>query len=504
MRKSKVIFIKNALLLTAAGLIIRFLGLVFRVWLASHVGAEGMGLYSQVFSFYMLASAFASTGINTAACRLTSEELARGNTGGVKKILKRCIAATLFIALSSAAAIFLGANFIAERVIGDMRAAKSLKVLVISLPFMGVSSCLKGYFIARKKASPASSSQIFEQLARIALVFFLVTKTAGRGIAYSCRAVVLGDSLAEILSCIFMYISYKVDKSRHMSNNNYTNLGYSVLGKLFHIAAPITAGRYLNSTLRTIENVIVPKNLEKSGLSSSDALSVFGVIKGMALPLIFFPATFLNALSTLLIPEMSEASAGGRALKVKYTAEKCIHITLLAAFPLSIIFFYAGAPLGELFYKEADAGEIIRLLAPIVPLMYLDSVCDGLLKGLDEQLSIFRNSMIDSLGRIALILVFLPKYGIYGFIGIMYLSNAFTSIMNLFRLKRMAKAELPWFKWVIFPALCCLLIGTAVKLILDIFNLGALAFSIIFAVITMVLYLLVMFKSRALTIDDLK
>ena len=504
MRKSKVIFIKNALLLTAAGLIIRFLGLVFRVWMASAVGAEAMGLYSQVFSFYMLASAFAQTGINTAVCRLTSEELARGNYGGVKTILKRCVAVTLLIALGSAAVIYFGADFIAAKIIGDVRASLSLKVLTLSLPFMGVSSCLKGYFIARKKASPASSSQIFEQLARIALVFFLVTKTAGRGIAYSCRAVVLGDSLAEVLSCIFMYISYNADKGRHLSNINHSILGYSVLRKLFHIAAPITAGRYLNSALRTVENVIVPKNLEKAGLGSSDALSIFGVIKGMALPLIFFPATFLNAMSTLLIPEMSEAAAGGRALKVKYTAERCIHITLLAAFPLSIIFFYAAAPLGTLFYKEAAAGEIIRLLSPIVPLMYLDSVCDGLLKGLDEQFSLFRNSIIDSLCRIGLILISLPKYGIYGFIGIMYLSNAFTCIMNLFRLKRTAKAELPWFKWVIFPALSSLLIGTAVKLILDIFNMGSLAFSVVFAGTTALLYIFVMFKTKLLTIDELK
>ena len=129
------------------------------------------------------------------------------------------MAVTLLIALGSAAVIYFGADFIAAKIIGDVRASLSLKVLTVSLPFMGVSSCLKGYFIARKKASPASSSQIFEQLARIALVFFLVTKTAGRGIAYSCRAVVLGDSLAEVLSCVFMYISYNADKSRYLSDS---------------------------------------------------------------------------------------------------------------------------------------------------------------------------------------------------------------------------------------------------------------------------------------------
>lgn len=504
MRKNKVIFIKNALLLTVTGLFIRFLGMVFRVWLAGAVGSEGIGLYSQVFSFYMLASAFASTGINTAVTRMVSEELARDNGAGVKRVLWRSVGVTLSIALASSALIFFGRGFIANRIIGDSRAADALKTLPISLPFMGVSSCLKGYFIARKKAAPASSSQIFEQIARIVLVFVLVGKTAKKGIAASCRAVILGDATAEILSCFYLYICYNTSKSNILSNNVDKPLGYSVLGRLKHIALPITVGRYLNSSLRTIENILVPKSLAKSGMSSSDALSVFGVIKGMALPLIFFPATFLNAMSTLLIPEMSEAAFEGRAAKVKYTAEKCIHITLIAAFPLSIFFFYASAPLGMLFYKDETAGEIIRLLSPIIPLMYLDSVCDGLLKGLDEQGSIFRNSLLDSLGRLALISLFLHKTGIYGFIGIMYISNAFTSIMNFFRLKKVAKMEVKWARWLLFPFLFALLIGTTLYLLLEPLRLGNLLFSILFAVGVCLFYLISVVKAECITREDLR
>ena len=504
MRKNKVIFIKNALMLTVTGLIIRFLGMIFRVWLAGAVGAEGMGLYSQVFSFYMLTSAFASTGINTAVTRMVSEEISMGRFGAVKPVLARCVAVTLTIALTSAAVIFFGADFIANKVIGDSRAAPSLRALTPSLAFMGVSSCLKGYFIARKNAAPSSSSQLFEQLARIFLVFALVSKSAKNGIIFSCRAVVLGDTLAEVLSCVFMYIWYNIDKHNVLSNVKREKPSFSVLRQLSHIALPITAGRYANSLLRTCENVLVPRCLEKSGMTGEAALSAFGVIKGMALPLIFFPASFLNAMSTLLIPEMSEAATRGWALKVKYTAEKCIHITLVASFPISIIFFFLSARLGLLFYKDALSGEIIRLLSPIIPLMYMDLVCDGLLKGLDEQDTIFRNSMVDSLARIVLILVFLHKYGIYGFIGIMYVSNLFTCCMNFFRLKRVAKAEVKWSKWMLFPFVFALMIGTIVYLLLDMFSLSNLAFSAIFAAITALVYLFTVVKCGCITREDLR
>lgn len=503
MRRNKVIFIKNALILTITGLLIRFIGMLFRIWLAGAVGAEGIGLYSQVFSFYMLASAFASTGINTAVTRLVSEELARGNSNGVRKILSKCLLVTLFIAAASAFTIYFGADFIAGTIVDDTRAAPSLKTLTLSLPFMGISSCFKGYFIARKKTAPASSSQIFEQLVRIFLVIFLVSRTARDGIAAACRAVILGDVAAEFCSFLYIYISYLIDKNRQAPTGD-GKLDYSVLSRLRHIALPITVGRYLNSLLRTAENVLVPRKLEQFGMKGSDALSVFGVIKGMALPLIFFPASFLNALSTLLIPEMSEAVASGKAYKVKYTAEKCIHITLISALPLAVIFFYTAKPLGNIVYGDADAGNIIHMLAPIIPLMYMDSVCDGLLKGLDEQFSIFRNSMIDSICRLGLITFLLPRFGFVGFIGIMYLSNTFTSLMNLFRLKRISKAKVKWFRLCFCPGVTALFCGTIFSLILSPLGLSELVFTILFTLLTAVSYLVIVFKLGFVTIDDLK
>lgn len=504
MRINKVIFIKNALILTVTGLIIRFIGMFFRIWLAGAIGPEGIGLYSQIFSFYMLASAFASAGINTAVTRLVSEELASLNGKGVRVVLGRCIIVTLFISAVSAAIIFFGADFIAINIIGDSRAAEALKTLTLSLPFMGVSSCLKGYFIARKKTAPASSAQIFEQFVRIGVVMLILTYMGDQSIEKSCRAVLFGDAIAEGCSFLYVYISYLIDKSRHIVVLGGSKPQYSVFSKLRHIALPILSGRYLNSVLRTTENVLVPKRLEMYGLSGSDALSVFGVIKGMALPLIFFPASFLNALSTLLIPEMSEALAEGKGYKVKYTAEKCIHITLISALPIAVIFFFTADRLGVLVYSDSTSGEIIRLLSPLIPFMYLDSVCDGLLKGLDQQFYIFRNAMLDSLFRIGLIIFMLPKFGVLGFIGIMYFSNLFTSGLNLFRLKKISGANIKWGRWLLIPTVCALLGGTIFSLILESFRLSNLFFVLTFTILVGAFYLFFVIKFKCITPEDIK
>ena len=185
----KTVFIKNALILTASSLILRFVGIIFKVWLAKLIGSEGIGLYHLVFSVYMLAATFATSGICTAVTRLAAEELALGTKKGTVKILKRSVELTLIIAAATVAVIFFGAEFIAKYFLNDMRAVPALKILPLSLPFMGVTSCLRGYFIARRKITPNAVSQLFEQAVRILLVVVLVKKFLSKGLGFTCGAV---------------------------------------------------------------------------------------------------------------------------------------------------------------------------------------------------------------------------------------------------------------------------------------------------------------------------
>ena len=450
----KTVFIKNALILTVSSLILRFAGIIFKVWLANIIGSEGIGLYGLIFSVHVLASTFASSGISTAVTRLIAEEISLGSKNGVLKILSRAMLITLFVAFVSMVILFFGANFIAVKFLGDARAAVSLKILPLSLPFMGISSCLKGYFIARRKVTPNAVAQIFEQLVRILLVFTLVGKFAKKGIIYCCAAVVFGDVTAESLSCITLWLVFLKNKKTLSNLSGRKAPPYGVLRKITHIALPITSGRYLNTALRTVENVLVPKNLTKYAFSSSSALSQFGMIKGMALPILFFPSAILNSVSTLLIPEMSEASAKNQKLLVKRATTDILKLTSIISFIFAAIFFIAGKNIGFLIYKSYDVGFLLQALSPIVPLMYLDSISDGILKGLDQQVFSFRTAISDSILRIALIILILPKAGLMGFIGIMYFSNFLTCMLNVGRLIKVSSASIKFFGEILLPLLC--------------------------------------------------
>ena len=500
----KTIFIKNALILTLTSLLLRFAGIIFKIWMASLIGSEGIGLYQLIFSVYVLASTFATSGISTAVTRLCSEELAVGCQKGAKKILNRAFLITFIIAFLSVIIVFFGADFIAVRLLGDLRATPALKILPFALPFMGISSCIRGYFISKRKVMPNALSQIFEQAVRIVLVVALVKKFITKGLAFCCTAVILGDVTAEILSCFVLWLFYKSELKETNPTGKRLRPPYKITSEILRIATPIISGRYLNSLLRTAENILVPKNLAKFHLSNSHALSQFGMIKGMALPVLFFPSAVLNSVSTLLIPEISEATAKKQKAVVKYTIENILKLTSLISFIFAAIFFVAGEEIGTLIYNDKDVGFLLRALSPIVPLMYLDSISDGILKGLDQQAFSFNTAISDSLLRIILITVLLKNTGIIGFIGIMYFSNLLTCLLNVSRLLKISGAALKFIKEIFLPLFLSVTVSLFSKALISLFQItNNLVYIMLLVLLSVAIYFILLLCSGILEKEEI-
>jgi len=501
----KTVFIKNAAILTASSLILRFAGIIFKVWLAKKIGSEGIGLYQLIFSVYILASTFATSGISTAVTRLVAEELALGSKKSTIRILRRSIEITLIIASLSAVVLLLGADFIAVRLLSDARAVASIKILPLSLPFIGISSCIRGYFIARRNVTPNAVSQIAEQIVRIGFITVFINLFSNKGLSACCFGVMLGDAAAEFFSCLLLFIQFSLDKRKINKLTGRRNPPFSVVRQMLHIALPITSGRYLNTLLRTAENILVPKNLAKFPHSDENALSQFGAIKGMALPILFFPSAILNSVSTLLIPEISEAVARNQKGIVRACTKNIIKMTSLIGFLFGAVFFVCGERIGVLIYNDTSVGFLLKALSPIVPLMYLDSISDGILKGLDQQIFTFRNSIADSLLRIILILIVLPKMGIWGFILIMYFSNFLTCFLNVKRLLKVSGVRLNFLSEIFFPITAALISTLVCGRILSLIpSINTLVYIISFCVFSSAFYLLMLFLLKIITLDDLK
>lgn len=442
----RVLFIKNTLVLTATALFLRFVGMIFKIWLSGRVGSEAIGLYQIIMSVYICAASFATSGLSTAVTRLVTDELAVSG-GGVKKIVSGGVRLTIFAALICFLALFFGANLISGYIIGDMRAALPIKILSVSLFFIGICSCFRGYFIARRKALGSSVSQITEQLVRIALTAALVLSADEINVVSATVAIVIGDTAAEIVASLLLFIMYRLDVKGVSAVNSPTG----EVKKLLNIAIPITSGRYLSTFLRTAESTAVPRLLALSGLSSAAAISSFGMIKGMALPLILFPSAVLSTVSLLLIPEISEAKAKNNRILLRSTVFTVLKGTTLISIIVGFVFLFCGKALGTMLYHEGEVGRYICLLAPLTPLMYIDSIADGMLKGLDKQTALFRYSVADSGIRLILIFFILKPFGIDGFIGIMYFSNILTAVLHFRMLIKTADIKINAFSFLILP-----------------------------------------------------
>ncbi len=463
----KRVFFQNAAIMTITSLLLRSIGIFFRIYVSNRVGAEGMGLYQLIVSVYVLVSSFAASGLSTAVTRLCTDELACGTARRAKRILYVSVFISIAVGAVSGVLVYVSSEWISVSLLRDVRAVSSLKILTLGLPFMGATSCIKGYFYARRKVTSSSIAQILEQIVRIAAILGIFQMTDVQNVESACFAILLGDTIAEASSCLYMALCYWIDKRKLIiAQESAKDDNKAYLKPILSIALPITGGRYLSSGLRTIENMLVPNTLTIfSGLRET-ALSQFGKLKGMAMPLIFFPSSFLTAFSTLLIPEISEANALKQYTRLKRTIERSLSVTLLSSYLISGVFFCIHSPLSELVYHDEEVGQMLLVLAPLAPIMFLESVVVGILKGLNQQTHSLLYSVLDSASRIVLIVWLVPRYGINGFFGVMWISNLLTCILNVRRLCRVSGVHMRKGKWIIRPItamMVAVLIANTVK-----------------------------------------
>lgn len=459
----KLAFLKNAMLLTITSLILRSLGMVFRIYVSRMVGEEGMGLYQLISSVYFLMITFAQSGISVSMTKLVTEKLALGDNQKVKSLLKGAVLLSLTIGITVMLVLFFGAPLIANMWIGDARAVLPLRILSLSLPFMSVCSVFSGYFVARRNVVHNCVSQMLEQISRMAVVFMLATLISNGNITTLLAAVVAGNTVSEFFAMCYSGISFALDKRKAGINGK---TAHPSIGPIVKTAAPIAASRYLATALHTAENMLVPTTIARYTGSRESALSQFGALKGMALPILFFPSSFLNALSTLLVPEVTSANAKKQNAATKSIVDRACAVTLTLSIMIGGVFTMFAHQIGLIVYGSSQVGFMISVLAPITPFMYMDTIADGMLKGLNKQTGALKHSSIDSAIRIVLIIALVPFYGIRGFLFVMIVSNILISSLNMHLLFKSAGTSMRWGGWVVKPVLCTVIATIATRLLI--------------------------------------
>ncbi|MGN0984529.1 MAG: oligosaccharide flippase family protein [Gemmiger sp.] len=424
------LYMKNAALLTVSGLALRVLGMGFRVYIAARLSSEGMGLYQLILAMYTVFIALASAGIHVAATRLAAQSLARGR--GMAATRRGLCSTALCMGTTAMVAQAALARPVARFFLHDARAELALVILAPSLPFIAVAGALRGCFLARRSVHPNIVSQLVEQAVRMAVAALALRITAGWGSGYACAAVFFGNTVSEVVSCLLM-VAFSLREPAFRPAPEEPLHPYT-RRELWDIVLPVEGSRLLASALQAAESSLIPYCLTMYLGSRTDAMAQYGSLKGMALPLLFFPFSVLAALSSLLMPEITRAHTKGDAAATNRLIGRMMAATGAFSLAAGLGFVLFGAPAAEILYGDAQVGRYVHILGFVAPFMYFESMVDGVLKGLGEQLATFRYSLLDSALRMAGIWYFVPRRGMAGFLAVMILSNLLTCILNTLRM----------------------------------------------------------------------
>ncbi len=431
--------IMNTALLTGSSLAMSAISMAFQVWLAGRIGSAGIGLYQLVLSVAFLCTTFAVSGIRFAATRLVSEELGHERSWSVAAAMRRCFAYSLFFGLSAMAVLFSFAEPIGFLWIGDARTVKSLKLIAFSMPFLSLSSVMSGYFTACGRVWKPTVVHLGEQLITIGFVAYFLAHSPAGDIEKNCAAVMLGNVCGDVISFVCMLLFYLTD--RH-SVRDYSAQKLKLTSRMLKVALPLAVSAYARSALSTLEHLLVPRGLKAAGFSADRALSGYGVIQGMVLPIVSFPACILMALAELIIPELTEAQVRGNDGDISKTVSLLIKKGLGYSSAVALVLFVFADKLGVRIYSSPEAGDYLRLLAPLIPIMYTDMVADGCLKGLGQQLWCMGINLLDALLGVLLVWQVVPVFALKGYICIIYFNECLNFALSIMRLRKVTKIRL--------------------------------------------------------------
>lgn len=438
MRKNTII--KGAFILTLTGFTTRLMGFFFRIYLGRNFGEESVGLYQLIFPVYALGFSFTSAGIEIALSRLVAKHNALGQKKETREILFTSI--ILSLSLSVITMLFLQKYHlsIAENFLKNEQAASLLLLLSYVFPFASIHSCIVGYYLGLKSTKVAAFSQLLEQSFRIIFVLLLtmcpLAFSFNRDISIAVGGLIIGE-IASSAYCIRSICGSFIP--RHTLSLKFRRfLHYS--RELVFTAFPLSASRVCLNFLQSIEAVCIPLKLQSFGLSSAESLKIYGVLTGMALPCILFPSAITNSISTMLLPKVAEIDALGNNSSLKKLIRKTICYAVFLGCLCGAFLLLAGDYIGNHIFHSKMAGNFIITLAWMCPFLYANTTLISSINGMGKSNITFLINTCSLIIRILCVLVYIPVYGIYGYLRGLLLSQFVVFSLCIFFLYKKFRA----------------------------------------------------------------
>ena len=222
--------------------------------------------------------------------------------------------------------------------------------------------------------------------------------------------------------------------------------------RLLALSMPLSLNRLVINILHSVEAVFIPGMLRLSGLTNSEALSLYGILNGMAIPFILFPSAIPNALSVLLLPAVSENLDEKNRPRLQQCVGNAVKYSVIIGLFSTAVFFYFGRDIGTAVYHNSLAGDYIRILSPLCPLLYLSTTLGSVINGLGKPHLSFFTTVAGLLVRLAIIVFVVPKTGIYGVLIGLLASQLVSTLFDTLLVLKYCKVFPPVSEWLVLPA----------------------------------------------------
>ncbi len=467
------IFFLNGLAITLTSLVIRGVSVAFNIYVSSVAGAEAMGLFSLITSVYGFFITIACSSINLGTTRLVSEALGEDNNKLLRDSIKVCIRHALITGMIASVVLFSFSGFIGKHLLYDERCIISLKAVSFSLLPISLTSCLSGYFTAVRRVKVNAFFQIVTQGLKIFATAALLSRFLKFGAEYACLCLILGTVISELVSLGVNIILYFIDKSKNLpklKNLNEKKSSDGIVKKICKITFPVTFSACIRSLFNTLQHILIPRGLKLSGSSWAAALSSYGILHSMVLPLILFPSAFIYSFASLLIPEVAECRVRGDSARLTRITRRIITLAMIFALGISGVMFLLSGEIGEIVYKNAEASFYIKILAPLIPIMYIDGATDAILKGMGKQIYSMNVNIADAALSCVLVFFLVPRLGLYGYIVSIYATEILNTTLSLIGMFSSTKTKPKIKHQLLSPLLCIILSGVVSSFILENIN----------------------------------
>ena len=403
MKKNK--FITSTIILVIGGLITKILSMFIRIIMTRLVSTEGIGIYMLLSPTFGLLISICTLGMPTAISKLVSE-----NKRNNKKIVLNATSIVILIDIIILLFILTCSKFIAGSLLHEPRTYYGILAMGIVLPFISISSILRGYFFGKQRMLPHVITNIIEDIVRLISIVLFVPLCLTKSIDLAVAFLVFSNLFSELASIIIFLILLpkKINKNDIKPNKYY-------IKDILNISLPSTGSRLIGNVGLFFEPIILTFVLLKVGYSNNFIVNEYGILNGFVMPLILLPSFFTSAISQALLPIVSSSFNNKKYISKKI--KQAIFFSLLIGLPATLIFvFIPEIPL-KLIYNTNQGINYIKVLAPICLLHYIQSPLTSSLQAMGLAKEAMNGTLVGMVLRtISLFILCFFRIGIWGLI----------------------------------------------------------------------------------------